>query len=207
MIPEMKQKSKKIVSSLFTADGERKYLTAEERQAFLQAATNAERTTRTFCTLLTLTGCRISEALQLTADRIDFSSRNVVFKSLKKRKDGVYRAIPVPKGFLDQLDLVHGVRTAQATKSKGKNIRLWDWSRVTAWRRIKQIMYEAGIDVGPNKPKGLRHGFGVAGVQSGVPLNMIQRWLGHADLATTTIYTHAVGEEERSLAERMWDKA
>ena len=54
--------------------------------------------------------------------------------------------------------------------------------------------------------KGLRHGFGVAGVQSNVPLNMIQKWLGHANINTTTIYTDAVGEEERDLAARLWQR-
>jgi integrase len=45
----------------------------------------------------------------------------------------------------------------------------------------------------------LRHGFGVAAVQADV-----QRWLGHANLATTAIYVDAVGIEERALAARMW---
>lgn len=52
--------------------------------------------------------------------------------------------------------------------------------------------------------KGLRHGFGVAGVTNGVPLNMVQKWLGHTDIATTAIYANAIGEEERKIAERMW---
>jgi integrase/recombinase XerD len=29
-------------------------------------------------------------------------------------------------------------------------------------------------------PKGLRHGFGVAAIQAGIPLNLLQRWLGRA---------------------------
>ncbi|WP_211337854.1 tyrosine-type recombinase/integrase [Blastomonas fulva] len=53
-------------------------------------------------------------------------------------------------------------------------------------------------------PKGLRHCFGVAAIQSQVPLNMVQRWLGHADMRTTAIYASAVGPEERSIAQRMW---
>lgn len=53
-------------------------------------------------------------------------------------------------------------------------------------------------------PKGLRHGFGVAAVQSGVPLNLVQRWLGHAKLETTAIYTNAIGDEERAIAARLW---
>ena len=53
-------------------------------------------------------------------------------------------------------------------------------------------------------PKGLRHGFGVAPIQAGIPLNLLQRWLGHAQLTTTAIYANAVGPEERNIAARMW---
>jgi integrase/recombinase XerD len=31
-----------------------------------------------------------------------------------------------------------------------------------------------------------------------------QKWLGHAQLTTTAIYANAVGEEEQSIAARMW---
>jgi integrase len=53
-------------------------------------------------------------------------------------------------------------------------------------------------------PKGLRHGFGVAAVQASIPLNLVQRWMGHAQLSTTAIYAEAVGKEERDIAARMW---
>src|SRR5204862_6348136 len=53
-------------------------------------------------------------------------------------------------------------------------------------------------------PKGLRHGFGVHAVSRGIALNMVQKWLGHAQLTTTAIYANAVGEEEQSIAARMW---
>ncbi len=53
-------------------------------------------------------------------------------------------------------------------------------------------------------PEGLRHGFGVAAVQAGIPLNMVQKWLGHAQLPTTAIYADAMEEEEQAIAERMW---
>ena len=53
-------------------------------------------------------------------------------------------------------------------------------------------------------PKGLRHGFGVQAVSRGIALNMVQKWLGHAQLTTTAIYANAVGEEEQSIAARMW---
>jgi len=53
-------------------------------------------------------------------------------------------------------------------------------------------------------PKGLRHGFGVQAVSKGIALNMAQKWLGHAQLTTMAIYANAVGEEEQSLAARVW---
>ena len=53
-------------------------------------------------------------------------------------------------------------------------------------------------------PKGLRHGFGIQAVSAGIPLNLVQKWLGHAQLSTTAIYADAVGEEEQSIASRMW---
>ena len=56
----------------------------------------------------------------------------------------------------------------------------------------------------PATPKGLRHGFGVHAVMCGIPLNLIQKWLGHADIATTAIYTNVLGPEERAVAARMW---
>jgi integrase len=68
---------------------------------------------RTLCGVLHATGCRISEALGLTAERIDLAGRVIVFESLKKRRTGMFRAVPVPPELLDALDLVHGIREAQ----------------------------------------------------------------------------------------------
>lgn len=67
--------------------------------------------------------------------------------------------------------------------------------------------YEAGIAPGIHAtPKGLRHGFGLHAIRSGVPLNLVQRWLGHARMETTAIYLQAMGREEREMAERMWSQ-
>jgi site-specific recombinase XerD len=55
-----------------------------------------------------------------------------------------------------------------------------------------------------NQRKALRHGFAIEAGQKGVPLNVIQRWLGHARLETTAIYAQALGNEERNLARRTW---
>lgn len=190
--------------SLYAADGSRKYLTAREREDFLKAAERVDRQVRTLCMTLAFSGCRISEALALTGDRVDLAAGVLVFETLKKRRTGVWRAVPVPPALLDALDLVHGVREAQGKRDRGKSLRLWPWSRMTAWRRVAEVMAAAQIDGTQASPKGLRHGFGVAAVSAGIPLNLVQKWLGHAQLSTTAIYADAVGTEEKNIAARMW---
>ena len=146
-----------------------------------------------------------SRALELTYDRIVLAGGVIVFESLKKRREGVYRAVPVPPALLDALNLMHNVRETQKGRGRGKDIPLWTWERTTAWRHVKAVMHEARLGEGPQvSPKGLRHGFGVAAVSAGIPLNMVQKWLGHAQLSTTAIYADAMGAEEQNIAARMW---
>ena len=191
--------------NLYDCRGQRKYLTPVERRAFLAAAEDAPEKIRTFCGTLAYTGCRISEALALTADRVDFGDGVLVIESLKKRRSGVYRAVPVPPVLLDTLDLVHEVKAAQTQADRGNGVHLWAWSRATAWRHVRDIMQAAGIAGLHATPKGLRHAFGIKATASQVPLNLTQKWLGHAQLSTTSIYADAVGPEEKQIAERMWD--
>ena len=75
---------------------------------------------------------------------------------------------------------------------------------MTAWRHVNAVMRVAGIRGVQASPKGLRHGFGVAAVQASIPLHLVQRWLGQAQLSTTAIYAEAIGPEEQEIAARMW---
>jgi len=190
--------------TLHTVSGARKYLTAGERAAFLQEADVSDRQVRTLCMALAYAGCRLSEALALTADRVDLSAGVLVFESLKKRTGGIFRSVPVPPALLDTLDMVHGIREAQTRRGRGRGERLWPWSRMTGWRAVHAVMQAAGLDGPHASPKGLRHGFGVAAVCAGIPLNLVQKRLGHAQLTTTAIYANAVGAEEKDIANRMW---
>lgn len=188
---------------LHDQSGNRKYLTKAERDAFLKAAQEEERERRTFCEMLTFSGARISEVLAITPSRIDLNTNSVTIESLKKRRDGVFRTVPLPASFAERLDLVHGLKATQRRSKPDEP--LWLFSRTTAWRIVKRVMQRAGIaTASAATAKGLRHGFGVAGVTNEVPLNMVQKWLGHTDIATTAIYANAIGEEERRIAERMW---
>lgn len=106
-----------MANELFTVDGKRKYLSAEELTRFLKVANVQERgELRTFCLVLAYTGCRPAEALALTTENIDLSEKTIVFKTLKQRNKVKYRAIPVPESVLDALELVHGIRKAQRIK-------------------------------------------------------------------------------------------
>jgi integrase len=192
---------------LFNAAGKRLYLTDSERKKFLAAADDEDRLVRSFCYVLAHTGCRISEALQLVGERIDFAAGAIVFETLKKRKRGVYRAVPVPPAVLEMLAMVHGLKDKKkraAPKKDKSPLPLWDFGRTTAWKHVIAVMKAAGVKGPQATPKGLRHGFGVAAIQASIPLNLLQRWLGHAQLTTTAIYANAVGPEERNIAARMW---
>jgi len=185
--------------SLFDSTGNRKYLVARERLSFVSAAVAEGGAVGAFCLTLAFTGARISEVLALTPERIDVSNEAIVFETLKQRKRAIFRAIPAPRRLLDFIADVVGKPLASATGA-----RLWPWGRTTAWKNVKRVMKVAGIADVLCKPKALRHGFAIDAGQHGVPLNIVQRWLGHARLETTAIYAGALGDEERTLARRTW---
>ena len=195
------------MTALFDTHGQRLYITASERAAFLAAASKTDRHIRTLCLVMAYTGCRISEALALTGNSIDWGQRAIVFETLKKRKGGVFRAVPVPDSLLDTMNMAHGLQEgAKRKKNPLGDLPLWAFSRTTAWRHITEVMNQAQIPDGPQKcPKGLRHGFGVLAITQGIPLNMVSKWMGHASLEVTAIYANALGEEQRAIASRMWE--
>jgi integrase len=91
---------------LHDRDGRRKYLTAGERAAFLEAAERAPREVRAFCLVHVYTGSGISEALALTADRVDLEGCAIILETLKKRRRGAYRVVPAPSAVIDTLNHV-----------------------------------------------------------------------------------------------------
>jgi len=187
--------------SLYTQGGARKYLNANERLRFLEAANRHPRAeVRTLCLTLAYTGCRISEALALAAASIESEAGYIAIRTLKKRSKAIFvREIPVPANLLNALEDAHHVSNMQ------RNGKLWTIGRCRAWQLVKSVMAQAGIVPGIHAtPKGLRHGFGLHAIRSGVPLNLVQRWLGHASMTTTAIYLQAMGIEEREIAARMW---
>jgi len=185
--------------SLYTRGGKRKYTTPLERTHFIEAAEEWPRPViGSLCLTLAYTGCRLSEALDLTGASVERDAGFLALRSLKRRNRAVViREVPVPPALIRTLERTHDLADRGA--------QLWPLCRSQAWRLIKEVMRDADIAPGPHAtPRGLRHGFGIHAVRSGVPLNLVQRWLGHASMTTTAIYLQAMGDEEREIAARMW---
>lgn len=184
------------MKSLYTKAGQRLYCTASEVDRFLKQADRHDVQVQLFCYVLALTGCRISEALHLCKNHIGQSPSSLVFETLKRRKRGMFREVPVPFWFSAVL-AVH-------CKPLDANELLWNWSRTKAYLLVKECFTDAGISGANASPKALRHSFAVNALACDVPLNMVQKWLGHTSIETTAIYANACGQEEQKIAEKMW---
>lgn len=190
--------------SLYSSSGSRKYLNAHERGRALAAALQLAPDQALFALTLAWTGARVSEVLALTVSSFQIECGTVAIRTLKRRRHHV-REVPIPPKLILALNR-HFHLTALQRDPRHADHRLWPWSRTTAWRLIKRIMAACNIVGGQACPRGLRHAFGVGSLQAGVPLNLVQRWLGHARISTTAIYADASGSEEASFAALFWQE-
>jgi integrase/recombinase XerD len=71
-------------------------------------------------------------------------------------------------------------------------------SRQMFWRLVKRYALQAGVTA-PLSPHTLRHAFATHLLNHGADLRAVQMLLGHADIGTTTIYTHVARERLRHL--------
>jgi site-specific recombinase XerD len=188
--------------SLYAANGGRKYLNHSERQRAICAMDNLAIDEALFSLVLAWSGARISEVLALAHSSFQIEEGLVAIQTLKRRCHSV-REIPLPPELMAALER-HFMIGKKQRDLRDAGLRLWPWSRTTAWRIIKRVMFSAGISGRHACPRGLRHAFGVGSLRAGVPLNLVQRFLGHARISTTAIYAAACGPDEVAFAAKFW---
>lgn len=189
---------------LYDQQNRRLYLNAAERRAFLLATRTVSADLRSFCLTLAYTGCRLSEAIELTPASVQLADRRIAIRSLKKREKHSMREVPIPPCLAEELNRTHTISALPYSRRP-----LWPHGgrpvyRALAYRWVKRVMAIAGITGVQASPKGLRHGYGIHAIRSKVPMHMLSKWMGHASIETTAIYAMALGEEELEIADRMW---
>jgi integrase/recombinase XerD len=152
-------------------------------------------------------GLRVSELanLQLPDLHIDDGYLRVIGKGRKER------VIPVARDSANILECyLNEIRPMLCADPRLQHVfvsrRGTALSRKTLWRMIKNYTTAAGIMKNVT-PHTLRHSFASHLLQNGAPLRVIQEMLGHADIATTQIYTHVNPERLKSIHQQFHPRA
>ncbi len=153
------------------------------------------------------TGMRVSELahLQLLDLHLDEGYVRCIGKGRKER------VIPIGEESIRLLNrYLEDVRTLLCENPQVKNVfvskREAGLCRQRLWQIIKQYTKKAGI-MKTVTPHTLRHSFASHLLQNGAPLRVIQEMLGHADIATTQIYTHVNSEHLKSIHQQFHPRA
>jgi len=189
-----------------------KTLSLEEVDSLLAAAPQMARNTsdairnRCLMELLYATGMRVSELVSLPVSAARGDPRMLLIKG----KGGKERLVPLSpdarEALTDWLDIWDQKANALAkdrhpapkflfpTPSKQGHM-----TRHRFYGLIKEIAVKAGVSPAKVTPHTLRHAFATHLLAGGADLRSIQTLLGHADVATTEIYTHVLEERLRDL--------
>lgn len=155
-----------------------------------------------FVELLYATGMRVSELVALPLARL----REQRFL-LVTGKGGKERLVPLSAPAREALAdytaargefLAEGKTSRFLFPSRGAEGHL---TRRRCGQLLKELALAAGIDPARVSPHVLRHAFASHLLDHGADLRSVQQMLGHADIATTQIYTHVQDDRLRSLVE------
>lgn len=178
------------------------FLTLEEVEALLAAPKGASVTAlrdRAMLELLYATGLRVSELVGLTVNDLQLGAGYLVAKG----KGNKERVVPIGRHATSSVE--EYLKHARPEILKGREARALfvtprggGFTRMGFWKLLRRYAAAAGIQkaISPHK---LRHSFATHLVERGADLRAVQQMLGHADLATTQIYTHVDGARLRSV--------
>ena len=154
---------------------------------------------RAMLELMYASGLRVSELVGLKTFALSLND-GVVRVTGKGGKERL-----VPFGQVARISIVAylaGARPAilngQQTDDLFVTARGSGMSRVMFWMLVKKYARHAGI-TSPLSPHTLRHAFATHLLNHGADLRAVQLLLGHADISTTTIYTHVARERLKAL--------
>lgn len=152
--------------------------------------------------LLYATGLRVSELVALPLARLRDERVLVV-----RGKGGKERLVPLSepaRAALAAYGAVRGAFLREGETSRWLFPSRGDSGYLTRRRcgqLLKELAIKAGIDPARVSPHVLRHAFASHLLDGGADLRSVQQMLGHADIATTQIYTHVLGDKLRKLVE------
>ena len=177
------------------------FLTLDEVEALLEAprdTTPAGLRDRAMLHVLYATGLRVSELVGLTVNAVQLDAGYLVARGKGDKERLVplgRRAVAEVRAWLGRgrPELLRG-RASRALFVGPRGTAL---TRQGVWKLLRRHALAAGIRK-PLSPHKLRHSFATHLVERGADLRVVQAMLGHADLATTQIYTHV--SVERLLA-------
>jgi integrase/recombinase XerD len=157
--------------------------------------------------LLYATGMRVSELVALDVGSVDVASASVrVFgKGGKERIIPVYeRAVQAVDRYLTQ-GRIHLLRDPEQ-KALFLNQRGQRLTRQGLWLIVKGYVKEAELTI-PVTPHTLRHSFATHMLRGGADLRNVQELLGHANIATTQVYTQVSNERLREVYDEAHPRA
>jgi integrase/recombinase XerD len=179
-----------------------KNLTEVEVEQLLAAAAAAEGRVglamRAGLEILYASGLRISELLALPAAALTQDAEMLLVRG----KGGKDRVVPLSEA---AREAAQDLRAVLPKSGKwlfpGRDSRR-PLTRQAFFLQLKQLVAKAGLDPARVSPHVLRHSFASHLLGRGADLRSLQMLLGHADIATTQIYTHLLAERLQRLVER-----
>ena len=157
---------------------------------------------RAMLEILYATGLRVSELVHLSVHDVDLE----VGYLRTKGKGSKERIVPIGRAAIRALkDYLQGSRQVSAVKAEGQTLFLGRGGRgITRqgfWKLLRRYASAAGIRK-KITPHTLRHSFATHLLEGGADLRSVQSMLGHADIATTQIYTHVSRDHLKRLHQK-----